>query len=153
TVQGRAEVRAPAHSLVRRGERRETVGIPADEQQIGQQPIAIAQLQTALVGDRQEVRHVLGRAHASRRTVDDDAYAAVGHGGLLLQLRWWAPGADAARWPPLVLAAVRLERALPLAERADTEVARARKRRSAQIHGLGARYGPPSLMVGVLTRG
>jgi hypothetical protein len=59
------------------GECRQLIGISADEQQIGHQPVTIAQLETALGGNRQEVRHVLGGAHASSGTIDDDADATV----------------------------------------------------------------------------
>ena len=74
-----SQVCGPAQAAVRCRQRRQPPGIAPHEQQVGHQSVAIAQLQPALRGDRQEIRHVLRRAHAPGGAVDDDADATVAH--------------------------------------------------------------------------
>ena len=54
-------------------------GVAADQHQLGDQPVAVGERESALGGDGQEVGHVLGRAHAARGAVDDDADPTLAH--------------------------------------------------------------------------
>ena len=80
TGEGIVEARGPALVAVRGGQRLQPRGVPSDQQQFGDQPIAVAQGQATLGGDRQQVRHVLRGAHPAGGAVDDDADAPVAHG-------------------------------------------------------------------------
>ena len=62
------------------------LGVAADQHQLGDQPVAVRELQPALRGDGQQIGHVLGRAHAARGAVDDDADSTIAHVCLLQQL-------------------------------------------------------------------
>jgi hypothetical protein len=54
-------------------------GVAADQHQLGDQPVAVGERKPALLGDGQEIGHVLGRAHAARGAVDDDADPTIAH--------------------------------------------------------------------------
>ena len=83
TGQRLAELRGPARVAVGGGQLGEPPGVAADEQQFGDQPVAVAELQPALRGDGQEIAHVLDRPHAARGAVDDDANSTIAHVCLL----------------------------------------------------------------------
>ena len=42
------------------------LGVAPDQHQLGDQPVAVLELQPAFLGDGQQMRHVLRRAHAAR---------------------------------------------------------------------------------------
>src|SRR4029453_5780451 len=54
-------------------------GPTAYPQQPGDQPVPFGERKPAFLGDGQEIGHVLGRAHAARGAVDDDADPTIAH--------------------------------------------------------------------------
>jgi hypothetical protein len=69
----------PAELAMSGRERGHPLGVAADEQEVGDQPVTVGEFQSPFRGNGQKIGHMLGGSHASGGAVDDDAHSNIRH--------------------------------------------------------------------------
>ena len=82
------KTRGPSRVAVRSSECLQAIRITPHQQQVWNQPIAVAQRQPTLGGDRKQIGHVLGSAHAASGAVDYDADVSLAHSYPPVECEW-----------------------------------------------------------------